>query len=1058
MVYRVGTVGLAKTARPGNSAVFRRERLFRALDRNRSAACTWIAGPPGSGKTALLASFVDERSFKSIWYQVDPDDGDPSAFFANLTAVASTGSCTGALTLPTFTPDAGFSLPTFARLYFRALFASTPDLMIVLDDYQEAPIDCPLHEIVRVAIEQVPAGAHIAVASRSHPPPSMARCQANDAVRVIGWDQLMLTADEVIGIADIHDAVLDQHAAEEWRERCGGWAAGLRLLLRPNMPPRARIAYAESSTVLFDYFSQEVFRELPEAFRSDLLRLAFLPRIPVDVVNQLAGSTRTQNELATLARDNLFTTLSMESGTTTYRLHPLFRDFLIHRARSDLSEAEVLARQHRAAATLEAAGLVEEAAQVLVDARSWDHLGRLVLKHAGRLMAQGRQLTLAQWTNRLPPTCLDTEPWLRYWQGASRTLHDPATARVSLGRAFDLFAGRQEREGMLLAWSGVVDCIHQIAADFRSLDEWIARLEALLRADQSFPSPQVEARVTFSMFIALSFRQPQHPDLSTCRERLDAIARVAPDPMFCLLARFHLTWDQIWQGDLHAAGAELEKLRRETQRLPISPFVKLVGHFADATYALYTGQVQRCFGSIESALAIAESSGIHSWDAVLLGQGAALALSDGDLARGLAFARRRAAMIKPTHEEDESLHHAIAAWSCWLTGARAEALTHVRLGNGCVGLLGVPHFNALHHLAVAVVSFECGEPDAALGQVGAGRALGLSTRNPMIGWMADLLEAYMRLRRGEDATALLESCMSVGKRCGYRHFFFWPRHAAALVCFRALESGIHADYAIELIRTGHLAPPPEALESDRWPWPVTVRTLGTFCVEVRGSPVTFKGKAQRAPLALLKVLIALGGHEVAETSIVDALWPDSDGDAGKQALATTLFRLRRLVGAEVLKRHDGHLSIVTAECWVDTQAVERLLRSKVDDPRAIAEWVKRLYAGPFLRGEDDASWALPLRERLHVAVVKKIAAAAAVALGQGRIASARMIYEVGLDIDDLVEEFYRGQIRCYMANNEPSLVASAYQRCRRALSGRLGVEPSAATTRLYLSAIHRTDG
>ena len=1057
MAHRVGTDGVAKTGRPASSAVFRRERLFRALDQNRSAACTWIAGPPGSGKTALAASFVDERSFPTLWYQVDPDDGDPSAFFARMTAVVDAGSHAGTVVLPSLTPDAGFSLPTFARMYFRALFASTPDLMIVLDDYHEAPADCPLHEIVRVAIEQVPAGAHMAVASRMHPPPALARMQANEALRVIGWDQLMLTADEVVGIAGLHDTALDPLAAEEWRGRCGGWAAGLRLLLRPNVPPQARIAYAESRTVLFDYFGQEVFRELPEAFRSDLVRLAFLPRISADIVNELAHSRSTQHELAALARDNLFTTQSLESGMVTYRLHPLFRDFLIHRARSDLSETEVKARQHRAGAALEAAGLLEEAAQVWVDAQSWDHLGRLVLEHAGRLMAQGRQMTLAQWLNRLPSKSLDADPWLRYWHGASRALHDPATARVSLGMAFDLFAALQQREGLLLAWSGVVDCTHQIAADFRLLDGWIARLEDLLRAHPSFPSPQVEARVTFSMFIALSFRQPQHPDLPMWRQRLDAITTVAPDPMFCLFARFHLTWDQIWQGDLHGAGADLEKLKRDSRRLPMSPLVELVGHFADATYALYTGQVQRCFDSIESALAVAESSGIHNWDGILLGQGAALALSNGDLTRGLAYARRRDAIIKPAHEEDESLHHAIGAWSCWLTGARAEALAHVRLGNGCVDRLGVPQFSALHHLAVAIVSFECGEPDVALGHVGAGRVLGLSTRNPMIGWMADLLEAYMRLRRGENATALVEACMSAGQRCGYRHFFFWPRHAAARVCLEALESGIQADYATELVRTGHLDPPPEAFESDRWPWPVTVRTLGSFCVEVRGSPVTFKGKVQRAPLALLKVLIALGGHEVAESSIVDALWPDSDGDAGKQALATTLFRLRRLVGAEVLKRHDGHLSIVEAECWVDARAVERLLGSRSDDPDAVVEWVKRLYAGPFLRGEDEASWTLPLRERLHVAVVRKIAAAAAAALGQGRVASASAMYELGLDIDDLVEEFYRGQIRCYMANNESSLVASVYQRCRRSLASRLGVEPSAATTRLYLAAIHRTD-
>ncbi len=1057
MARQPGSISSAKTTRPRSSAVFLRERLFRELDWNRRFACTWITGPPGSGKTALMASFVNARSLPCLWYQVDAGDSDPAAFFAHLQAGANFHWGKALIDLPRFTRDAAFSVPSFARLFFRELFAAVPTLIIALDDYHEADMDCQLHDIVRTAIEQTPASAHICVTSRARPPPTLARCQANGAVRSILWDQLSLTLEEVIGIAGVHDVELDRKTAEVWHDRCGGWAAGLRLVLLSDAVRPTNVAGAGSRTLLFDYLGQEVFQGFPEALQSLLLRVAFLPRIPADAASELTGSPTAAQQLAALAESNLFTTVSLD-GPPTLRFHPLFRDFLVHRATSDLPADEVHAIRVRAATMLEARGMVAEAVQVLLEAKAWDRLVHLMLTHAPTLMSQGRHTTLGQWLAHLPVGLVEGDPWLLYWLGASRSLHDPVSGRSYSEAAFELFARKQDRAGQLLAWSGVVDCIFHIYSDLRQLDVWIERLESLLAIDAQFPSAEVEARVTFSMFVALSFRQPQHAELPMWRQRLGAIATVVPDPMFRLLSRLYLTLDEVWHGDLLDAGAELELLKHESARLPMSPIAELSLRFGQSSYALYTGDATRCIEGIDCALAIAGSSGIHIWDKVLMGQGAAISLSNGDLERGREFLQRRVAMVDPSDKEELSLRHLSEAWLCWLSGQRAEALAHAKLSIGFARQMGLPHFQAVGYLSLAIVTFECGEQEEGLSQLEAGRAVGTLTHNPMLLWMADLLEAYMRLRRGDEAAALVNTAMAAGSKHGYHHFFFWPRSAVAVVCQKALEWGIQPEYVNALIERGRLVPPPEAVGSDLWPWPVKVSTLGTFAVVVRGTPISFKGKAQRAPLNLLKALIAFGGQDVVESKVIDALWPESDGGAGEQTLATTLFRLRKLVGTDVVKRQDGHLSIVTTECWVDCWALRRLLDSAVEDGGTLVERVKRIYAGPFLQGEDDAPWALQLRERLHVALVKKLSVAAADALAHDRIDLAQEIYAAGLEIDDLIEEFYRGQIQCHIAADQPSLAVSTFRRCQRVLSTRLGVEPSQTTTRLYLSAIHKDDG
>src|SRR5690606_11093722 len=76
---------LAKLSPPRLHDVYRRSRLFVQMDRaHRSATATWIAAPGGSGKTTLVASWLQARKLRCAWYRIDRSDADPATFFHHL--------------------------------------------------------------------------------------------------------------------------------------------------------------------------------------------------------------------------------------------------------------------------------------------------------------------------------------------------------------------------------------------------------------------------------------------------------------------------------------------------------------------------------------------------------------------------------------------------------------------------------------------------------------------------------------------------------------------------------------------------------------------------------------------------------------------------------------------------------------------------------------------------------------------------------------------------------------------------------------------------------------
>jgi DNA-binding SARP family transcriptional activator len=260
----------------------------------------------------------------------------------------------------------------------------------------------------------------------------------------------------------------------------------------------------------------------------------------------------------------------------------------------------------------------------------------------------------------------------------------------------------------------------------------------------------------------------------------------------------------------------------------------------------------------------------------------------------------------------------------------------------------------------------------------------------------------------------------------------------------------------------NLIPDKPPLHLENWPRSLKIFTLGQFRLEKEGKPIQFSRKAQQRPLSMLKALIAFGGREVREDPISDALWPEADGDIAHESFATTLHRLRKLIGHEkVIQLREGRLTLDDRFCWVDVWAFEYIVKEadthwkdeRMESAVQLTEKTIQMYKGPFLAREIEQPRTISITERLRSKFLGNVVKLGYYWQQAGQWEKALECYKKGLEVDDLAEEFYQGLMTCYHHLGQRPEALSVYNRCKRILSTSLGIEPSPKTEAIYKTII-----
>jgi DNA-binding SARP family transcriptional activator len=1057
---------LNKLSQPALSNVVPRERLFRSLDDALSRPVVWVTAPGGSGKTTLVADYLESRKLRCAWYQIDQGDSDIATFFYFMGQAAKKAAPRLVKPLPLFTKEYLSAVPSFSRRFFESFFAKIPNATtVVFDNFQDAHGQL-FHDVIYEGLEAVPDGVSVIIISREDPPERFARLQANARMSMLGWEQVRFTEDETstFVLQKLPDGLPDE-TLRRLHHKTEGWVAGLLLIVEHARMSGVKLNLddAWSPEVVFNYFAAEVLSRMDKDRRTFLLATSFLPYMPVSLATRLTGNDQAGRILGEMTRNHYFTTRRF-IREQVYQYHQLFREFLLARAMEAFDMQKATEIRSRAASLLEEAGDPAEAFLLHVQARDWQKAIGLVLAQASGLLAQGRDETIRGWISSLPVSMVEESAELLYCHGASLVSLNPHEAMNRLKKAFSLFRGGGNRAGMFMAWSAAADVAFYLG-QYAIQREWYAVLCDLLDEDHSFPDRGTEIRVTLSAFNVMAFTMTDHPDISRWHEKAYAVVLndVSCDINQRLMTGVHLWVYYGWTGDFARMAVLTDFLVTMTNCEGVSELVRLVIMTDRVLYGFLTARCEESLRIAEETMSFVEQTGIRAFSVHVMGQAVSCALSIGDVPTADRLLERMKGQIDNQISIDAALYHSGLAWKAALADDFTTALEHTRIATSMCSKAGFLAIEGIGFSAIAEFLWEVRDVKEARRMLALGYERARSIRSIILEFFCLLVDAQIAFGMCEEETGLgfLSRAFGLARANGYVNKYMWRPKVMSELCARALDAGIETEFVCKLIRLRKLTGYPPSTPLESWPWPVKVYTLGRFELHINGESVRFTGKVQKKPLEMLKALFALGGLEARVGQLSSMLWPDADGDSARQSIKITLHRLREMLDSDrAVRVIDGRLSLDRSLVWADVWAFDSLLRSaqvKGESGEELAAirltgQAIALYRGQFLEEEGSKSWVVSRRKHLKSKYILHVIALGSLWQAKGEPKRAIALYLEGLEVDDLAEELYQKLMECYLAAGLRGEAASTFQRCKKNLAYQ-GLMPSAGSVALYKKAL-----
>jgi LuxR family maltose regulon positive regulatory protein len=450
-----------RLTRPGAGGVVSRSELFERL--GASARVTVVSAPPGSGKTALLRSWIGAAGLaeRVAWVAVERGERDPQRFWLSV-ADALRQTAPGAALVRALSAAPDLDGWAIAERLLKDLAPLADRTWLVIDDLHELGSDETRRQL-ELLVMRAPDELRVVLATRHDLRLGLHRLRLEGELTELRAADLRFSLAEARELLAAAGVQLGEPVLGMLYERTEGWAAGLRLaalsLAGHDDQDRFAAEFSGSERTVAEYLLAEVLERQNEEVRRLLLRTSVLERVSGPLADTLTGGSGGERVLEDLEEANAFV-VAQDAARSWFRYHHLFAGLLQRELRrTDPGEVTTL---HQMASTWFAGhGFTVEAVRHAQAARDWDRAARLLTDHWPGLYLGGQAATIHELLAGFPAEAPAGDAELAALAAADQLTQgsleeaERYLALAQLGSA-SVPAGRRRRVQVLLGMAGLL--------------------------------------------------------------------------------------------------------------------------------------------------------------------------------------------------------------------------------------------------------------------------------------------------------------------------------------------------------------------------------------------------------------------------------------------------------------------------------------------------------------------------------------------------------------------------------------------------------------------------
>ncbi|GAB4557167.1 MAG: hypothetical protein Kow0047_01300 [Anaerolineae bacterium] len=1050
---------LLPQARP---QLMRRERLIRFLHANMHRRLILISASAGYGKTSLLIDFAQDAAYPVSWYSLDPSDNDPIRFLQYLVAsIRQQFPDFGGQTLAMLQEGVLDSLEPVINTFINEIQTMIDrDFVMVLDDYHEVAEDEQVNAIMGQILRYLPPHGHIIISSRALPtllPLTMLTAKQQTAG--LGGRDLRFTAEEIQYLArEKYGVDLSMEDAQRMTDACEGWITGI-LLTTPwvwgkQLGPLAETATSEE--LLFQYLAEEVYRLQPEPLQRFLLLTSIIPELNPSLCDALLETTGSAAMLQELAQRHLFVS-RLEGAMPWFRYHPLFREFLIKKLQRE--EPEVYSSlQLRAGQLAEGDGRWDAAVEHYLQAECPDMAAQLIQSIAADMLRRGQWRTLSGWMEALPPDVLDRYPLLKLWR--ARIFIESRNLEIALRLLDELHEH---------------PALHQEVEHLAHVLIERANVRRLL-GDAQGAIADCQAAMELEGALSLETRASLHRVLGTSYIQCGQFGHAVDE-----LNRSLELMEEA--GDLHSAacvyqdlGTTYEALGQVDRSLQFFEMALRYWEHAEMSWGLVNalnsigvtyylrGEYDKAKKTLETAMERARASGATRIEAYILSSLGDLYRDQGHIGEAIEAFQRSLEIAQEVNEGFIRVYSLVGLGDTYrLAGQLERTFDLLRLAESTARDHQSSYELGLCHLALGIYHAERGELSRARERLmKAQRAFQGSQAQRELG-RTELQLGYLALLEGDQREAIthLGRALRIADEINTAGFMMidGPR---LLPLYRLAQRA--------RIGSRHLTAIREEIEAMRREWHrlrieisepnapgmpyIRAFGLGPQRVFRDGDLLERRDWGSAITRELFFYLLE-HRSPLRRDEIIQDLWPDLDDQRAGNNFHSTVYRLRRAIGEDVLLHEHGEYQLnPKLHIWYDVEEFESKIRQAQRSQLPLAEQERlmeeavSLYRGDFL-SESPLSWCVSRREALRELYVDTLVRLAGIRAHVGNLDGAIEAARQAVEVAPLREEAYVILMQTYALKADTEGIKRWYEHCREAFREELDAEPPPEVTELY---------